>query len=232
MKTIILAGGLGSRISEETITKPKPLVELQGRPIIEHIIEIYMNHGFNDFIVATGYLGHLFDGWRRSLPRKIQISLIDTGQMTMTAGRIARCLRHFDDKDFFVTYGDGLANVDLNAVYTLHRETGSVVTLTAVKPPVRFGSLQLDNNRVTSFNEKDPRFENWINGGFFAMNRTIGDYISNDSTVLERDVLPIIAAQQKLYAHFHDGFWHPMDTLREKQALEILARETPPPWLA
>jgi glucose-1-phosphate cytidylyltransferase len=231
MKTIILAGGLGSRISEETLYRPKPLIEVAGKPMIEHIMEIYSAQGFSDFVVATGYLGHLFEPWAQGLKHKYKIALVDTGLDSMTGGRLRKCIEIFDDKEFLATYGDGVGNIAISEGIDLHHANDALVTLTAVKPPVRFGALTLSGNKVQEFKEKDAEDENWINGGFFVLSREVTNWVSSETTVFESDVLPKIAGIGRVFAHLHRGFWHPMDTLKEKQSLDSLAKLTTPPWL-
>lgn len=231
MKTIILAGGLGSRISEETLHRPKPLIEVAGKPIIEHIMDIYSAQGFTDFVVATGYLGYLFEPWAVKLKSKYKITLVDTGLDSMTGGRLRKCIEAFDDKEFLATYGDGVGNVAISAGIDLHHSKAALVTLTAVRPPSRFGALELDGDRVSRFKEKDKVDESWINGGFFVLSREIANWISNEKSVFESDVLPKISAAGRVFAHLHKGFWHPMDTLKEKESLDSLGRRTSPPWL-
>jgi len=231
MKTVILAGGLGTRISEETDKKPKPMVEVNGKPIIQHIMEIYANQGFNDFMVAAGYKAEIIIDWAKALNSELKIEVIDTGLNTQTAGRIKMCIEKSNDDTYFVTYGDGLGNVNLIKLLEFHQATGRVATVTAVRPPARFGSLDFKQDLVTSFGEKQHSDSGWINGGFFCLNRDILKYLSKSDQSLEFDVLPRVTDDRQLSAFRHEGFWQPMDTLREKIQLNELAKQFPPPWL-
>ncbi len=251
MKTVLLAGGLGTRLAEETGTRPKPMVEIGGRPILWHIMHIYASHGFEDFLVACGYKGEMIkeyfanfldhnsdfvidlaDGSRTSVGKNNSVSwragLIDTGLDTMTGGRIRRLREWIGDETFMVTYGDGLGNVNINALVEFHRSHGKTATVTAVHPPSRFGAMELDGNRVKEFSEKPQ--EGWINGGFFVFEPALFDLLVDDSTILEHDPLEILAEENELMAFHHSGFWMPMDTLREKRLLEDLWASGAPPW--
>jgi len=231
MKAVILAGGYGTRISEESQLKPKPMIEIGGMPVLWHIMKIYSTYGINDFVICCGYKGDIikkyfegsdFSSWN--------IELIDTGLDTMTGGRIKRIQNHIDDT-FCLTYGDGLSDVNINNLLTFHRENKSLGTLTAIHPPERFGVLTLSDNHVTEFNEKHSGESSWINGGFFVFEPELFDYIKDgDSTVLEKTPLETLAKEKRLTAFRHVGFWHPMDTLRDKNHLENLWASQNAPW--
>ena len=223
MKSVILAGGLGTRISEETDFKPKPMIEIGGKPILWHIMKIYSHYGINDFIICCGYKGKIIKEYFedfKSEPWNVQT--IDTGLETMTGGRIKRIENEIDDT-FCMTYGDGVSDVNLNELISFHKKNQLVGTLTAIHPPERFGVLDLSENYVTAFHEKHRGDQSWINGGFFVFEKEIFDYIKNgDSTILERNPFETLAKERKLTAFKHKGFWHPMDTLRDKRHLEKL----------
>lgn len=223
MKAVILAGGFGTRISEESDLKPKPMVEIGGKPILWHIMKIYSHYGINDFVICCGYKGEIikefFEDFK-SEPWNIQT--IDTGLNTMTGGRLKRIEKEIDDT-FCMTYGDGVSDVNLNDLILFHKKNQLVGTLTAIHPPERFGVLDLSGNYVTAFHEKHKGGESWINGGYFIFEKEIFDYIKNgDATTLERGPLETLAKERKLSAFKHEGFWHPMDTLRDKRYLEKL----------
>jgi glucose-1-phosphate cytidylyltransferase len=243
MKVVILAGGLGTRIAEEVVTKPKPMIEIGGRPIIWHVMKTYSQYNHNDFIVCLGYKGyavkeyfanyfmhmsdvafHLAEN-RMEVFRKAaepwRVTLIDTGEDTMTGGRLKRVLPHIgDDEVFAFTYGDGLANIDLDAQLAFHRAHGKLATVTAVRPLSRFGALALDGDNVTGFQEKPEDEGGWINGGFFLLSPKVVDRIEGDATIWERAPMESLARDNQLRAFIHDGFWQPMDTLRDKNVLE------------
>lgn len=231
MKVLILAGGLGTRFAEETEKRPKPMIEINGKPILNHIMDIYATQGFNDFIVAAGYKSEMIIDWAKSPVSNYTIKVIDTGLHSQTAERIKICLDYFSDSQFFVTYGDGLGNINLNRLLDFHLNKSKIATITAVRPPARFGSLEFTNDIVTSFGEKQHSDSGWINGGFFCVNREIVKYLSEINKSLEFDVLPKITSDKQLAAFRHEGFWQPMDTLREKIQLNELAESFPPPWL-
>jgi glucose-1-phosphate cytidylyltransferase len=223
LKAVILAGGFGTRISEESDLKPKPMVEIGGKPILWHIMKIYSHYGINDFVICCGYKGEIikefFEDFK-SEPWNIQT--IDTGLNTMTGGRLKRIEKEIDDT-FCMTYGDGVSDVNLNDLILFHKKNQLVGTLTAIHPPERFGVLDLSGNYVTAFHEKHKGGESWINGGYFIFEKEIFDYIKNgDATTLERGPLETLAKERKLSAFKHEGFWHPMDTLRDKRYLEKL----------
>ena len=230
MKTIILAGGLGSRLAEETDSKPKPMVKIGEYPILWHIMSIYAKQGYDDFLIATGYKHELIDDWVATLRDDWKISTLFTGDLTQTGGRILRCISKFPEDEYFITYGDGLANVNLNKLLNIHHSEERLATVTAVRPPARFGVLTLAGNRVTHFGEKSQAEAGWINGGFMIVSHRIKDIIQGDGTLLETGPLPHLAASDQLSVYRHDGFWHPMDTLREKNVLSELASAELPPW--
>ncbi len=251
MRTVILAGGRGTRLAEETTARPKPMVEIGGKPMLWHIMNIYAACGHKDFIIACGYKGEMIkeyfhdyhmrhsdyfvnlqDGSRRMIQTDgtdWQVGVIDTGYATMTGGRILR-LRPWLTDTFMVTYGDGVADIDLAALLAFHRSHGKLATVTAVRPPARFGALELDGNCVQRFSEKPQTGEGWINGGFFVFEPAIFDYLDNDETILERDTLERLSVGCQLMAFRHEGFWQPMDTLRDKEYLESLWSSGQAPW--
>lgn len=253
MKTVILCGGMGTRLSEETVVRPKPMVEIGPHPILWHIMKGYAHHGFGEFVLALGYKGdfikryflhyHLWNSdfcidlstgrteVRKPAPYDWRVHLIDTGERTMTGGRLRR-LRDFlgNEPEFLLTYGDGVANVDVKQLVAFHRSHGKIATVTAVRPTARFGGLELDGDRVVSFVEKPQLSEGWINGGFFVFNREVFDYIDDDSTVLEREPMEALTRDGQLMTFRHDGFWQCMDTVREKALLEQLWATGEAPW--
>ena len=230
MKAVILAGGYGTRISEESNVIPKPLIEIGGKPILWHIMKIYSAYKIDDFIICLGYKGEKIKEYFEQFDSKLwNIQLIDTGLDTMTGGRLKR-IQDKIDNTFCMTYGDGVSDVNLNNLLTFHKEKKSLATLTAIHPPERFGVLNLSGDYVTEFHEKHTGESSWINGGFFVFEPEIFDYLQNDSTVLERAPLETLAKEQKLSAFKHNGFWHPMDTLRDKKHLEDLWTSEKAPW--
>lgn len=252
MKVAILAGGVGSRLSEETQVKPKPMVEIGGKPILWHIMMHYHRYAFRDFIIALGYKGevikkymvdccsldrnltvHLGDG-RVSVhdgPRvDWKVDLIDTGINTNTGGRIKRLAPYVGKETFMLTWGDGVADIDLNALVAFHRSHGRIATLTAVRPPARFGHLQLDGGRVCEFSEKPQTAEGWINGAFFVLEPEVFDYIAGDDTQWEKEPLESLAQAGELMAYTHSSFWQCMDTLRDRMLLEKMWQENRAPW--
>lgn len=253
MKVVILAGGLGTRISEETEIKPKPMVEIGGKPILWHILKHYSHYGYNEFVVCLGYKGYKIKEYfnhyflhqsdvtfdllnnqikvHSSTVEPWKVTLVDTGDKTMTGGRIKRIRPYVEGETFMMTYGDGVSDINLNHLLTFHQQGGKVATLTAIQPASRFGVLELDNESiVASFREKPEGEQSYINGGFFVLEPEIFSYIDNDSIIFEREPLEKLAKQKQLIAYKHHGFWQPMDTLRDKIALEELWSTKKAPW--
>lgn len=251
MKAVILAGGLGTRLSEETIVKPKPMVEVGGMPIIWHIMKIYSAYNINDFIVSLGYKGYLIKEYfanyflhtsdvtidikkndvkiHRVNAEPWRVTLVDTGEATMTGGRL-KGVKKYLRGTFCLTYGDGLSNIDISKVISFHKRNKLLATLTAVQPPGRFGSLLLREQRVIKFREKPQGDSSWVNGGFMVFEPSVIDYIKDENTILESETLQKLAQDNQLNAFKHDGFWHPMDTLRDKNYLESLWNSGKAPW--
>lgn len=252
MKAVILAGGLGTRISEETATRPKPMVEIGGKPILWHIMKTFSAHGISDFIVCLGYKGymikeyfanyflHLSDVTFDMVNNKMEVhqnhvepwrvTLVDTGETTMTGGRLKRIRSYLGDEDFCCTYGDGVGDVNVTELIAFHKSQTTLATLTATQPPGRFGAISLKKNRVTAFQEKPEGDGGWINGGFFVLSPRVIDYIEGDSTLWERGPMERLAKDGQLSAFLHHGFWQPMDTLRDKNRLEELWAAGNAPW--
>ena len=252
MKAVILAGGMGTRISEETTLKPKPLVEIGGMPILWHIMKMYSAHNINDFVICLGYKGYMIKEYfsnyflhmsdvtidiannkmdvHQKFSEPWKITLVDTGDQTMTGGRLKRVEKYVNDDIFCFTYGDGLSDVDITKLVDFHNSTRSKATLTAVRPPGRYGSLSLNQNKVEHFFEKPEGDGAWINGGFFVLNNDVFDYVSNDSTIWEREPLEKLANEGNLSAYKHQGYWQPMDTLRDKIKLEEIWSLGKAPW--
>ncbi|WP_046114683.1 glucose-1-phosphate cytidylyltransferase [Aquincola tertiaricarbonis] len=253
MKAVILAGGLGTRLSEETALRPKPMVEIGGKPILWHIMKLYASHGVNDFIICCGYKGYVIKEYfanyflhmsdvtfdmrenrmhvheRRAEPW--QVTLVDTGDESMTGGRLKRVAEHVkNETEFCFTYGDGVGDIDITASIAFHRAHGKPATLTATLPPGRFGALDMHEGQVRSFKEKPKGDGAMINGGFFVLNPSVIDYVKDDSTVWEQEPLMQLAAEGQLMAFQHEGFWQPMDTLRDKHHLEELWASGKAPW--
>jgi glucose-1-phosphate cytidylyltransferase len=252
MKAVILAGGLGTRLAEETSVRPKPMVEIGGRPILWHIMKIYSAHGIHDFIVCLGYKGYLIKEYfanyflhmsdvtfdmannkmeiHQNSAEPWRVTLVDTGDSTMTGGRLKRVRQYLGNEDFCCTYGDGVGNVDITKLIEFHRAQKKLATLTGVQPPGRFGALNLDGSRVAGFEEKPHGDGAWINGGFFVLSPQVIDYIDEDATIWERSPMERLAYEGQLSAFLHQGFWQPMDTLRDKQHLEELWQSGNAPW--
>jgi glucose-1-phosphate cytidylyltransferase len=231
MKVIILAGGLGTRISEETKLKPKPMVLLDDKPILWHIMNIYSRQGFDEFIVAIGHKGEIIEEWIANLDSVWKISAIHTGLETQTGGRVRQVVNTFNDDQFMVTYGDGVGNIDIKQLIAFHNRHGKLATVTAVRPPARFGVLQTFNGLVENFGEKNQADAGWINGGFFVINKEVITEIYDDLEPFESHVLPRLVEKKQLMAYHHHGFWKPMDTLRERNELSEMAISGNPPWL-
>ena len=230
MKAVILAGGYGTRISEESHLRPKPMIEIGEKPILWHILKIYSCYDINEFVICCGYKGEKIKEYFSNIDSTPwNIELVDTGLDTKTGGRLKRIQNHIDGT-FCVTYGDGLCNIDINNLVAFHKEKKSVATLTATHPPERFGVLDLNGDYVTEFHEKHSGESSWVNGGFFVFEPEIFDYLQDDSTILERTPLETLAKENKLTAFRHNGFWHPMDTMREKKYLENLWESQKAPW--
>jgi glucose-1-phosphate cytidylyltransferase len=253
MKTVILAGGLGTRLSEETVVRPKPMVEIGGHPILWHIMKIYSAHGINDFIICAGYKGYLikeyfanyflhtsdvtFDMEKNQMEvharhaEPWRVTIVDTGEATLTGGRLRRVREYLNPSEpFCFTYGDGVSDVDISALVAFHKTQGGEATLTAVQPPGRFGALVTEGSRIRKFQEKPQGEGAWINGGFFVLNPSVIDRIADDSCIWERDPMETLARDGQLHAYKHTGFWQPMDTIREKNILEELWASGEAPW--
>jgi glucose-1-phosphate cytidylyltransferase len=253
MKVVIFAGGLGTRLAEETTVRPKPMVEIGGRPILWHIMKIYSHFGFNEFIICLGYKGYMIKEYfanyflhmsdvtfhmqdnrmevHRQMAEPWRVTLVDTGESTQTGGRLKRVLPQLIDEPVFaLTYGDGLGNVDLNAALSFHRAHGRKATVTAVRPMKRFGALTVSDDRVVSFAEKPDEEGGLINGGFFLLSPSVGDLIDGDDTIWEREPMEALAKSDQLRAYYHAGFWHPMDTLRDRTFLEEQWQSGDAPW--
>ena len=254
MKVIILAGGLGTRISEETNDKPKPMVLIDDKPILWHLMNIFSTQGYEEFVLALGYRGDVIKRWLLdlndlagnitidTLKKKVhhlqadselswKVTAIETGLNTQTGGRIARCMRAFPGERVIATYGDGLANINIKRLLAFHEGHGKLATVTAVRPPARFGFLDIQGEKVANFGEKNQADAGWINGGFFVLEPDVANYVAADSEPFESGALPRLVAENQLMAYHHEDFWQPMDTLREKQDLSRLAQENPPIWL-
>lgn len=253
MKVVILAGGLGTRIAEETSSRPKPMVEVGGKPILWHIMKLYSAHGINDFIICCGYKGYMIKEYfanyflhmsdvtfdmvnnnsiqiHQQHVEPWKITLIDTGENTLTGGRLKRVSQYLGSEDFCFTYGDGLGDVDLTKLISFHRAHGKMASITAVQPPGRFGALDLDGNSVRSFVEKPHGDGMYINGGFFVLSHKVIELIDDDSTIWEKNPLEALSSRGELQAFKHSGFWQPMDTMRDKQHLEELWATGKAPW--
>ncbi len=230
MKAVILAGGYGTRISEESYLKPKPMIEIGGKPILWHILKTYSKYDINEFVICCGYKGEQIKEYFTKLDSTSwDIQLVDTGLDTLTGGRLKRIQDHIDDT-FCVTYGDGLSDIDISRLISFHKEKKILATLTAIHPPERFGVLNLSGDYVTEFHEKHSGMDSWINGGFFVFEPGIFDYLQDDLTILEKTPLETLAKEKKLAAFKHNGFWYPMDTQRDKKHLENLWSSNNAPW--
>jgi glucose-1-phosphate cytidylyltransferase len=252
MKVVILAGGLGTRLSEETSVRPKPMVEVGGKPMLWHIMHLYATHGLNEFVLALGYKAEMVRSYflnYHAVTRDVTVRLsdghatsratdgedwtlhlIDTGLETQTGGRLRRLREWIGNEPFCLTYGDGVSDLDINKLITFHKAHGKLATVTAVRPPARFGGLEIEGDTVTSFAEKNQTSEGWINGGFFVLQPEVLDLIAGDSTLWEREPLEELARTDQLRAFKHEGFWQPMDTLRDLRHLEALWASGTPPW--
>jgi glucose-1-phosphate cytidylyltransferase len=224
MKIVILAGGLGTRISEYTKIIPKPMIRVNKKPIIYYIMKHYSNYGFKDFYIALGYKGHIIKKYFKKNNFGWNINLIDTGQKTMTGGRLKRLKKHLGNESFMLTYGDGLSNVNIKKLLTFHKKNKKLVTLTAARPPARFGAIKILGNKVKYFKEKSKLDEGWINGGFFVMQPEFLNYIKNDQTFLEREPMELLTKKNQLVAFKHDDFWQCMDTKRDMDNLNIILK--------
>lgn len=252
MKAVILAGGMGTRLSEETSVRPKPMLEIGGRPILWHIMKVYSAHGVNEFIICCGYKGYVIKEYfanyffhmsdvtfdvsdnrmevHEQFAEPWRVTLVDTGIETLTGGRLRRVKYYLDDEDFCLTYGDGVANVNVGNLIEFHKQEGKLATVTAVQPPGRFGVLEIEGSLVRSFQEKPQGKGSWINGGFFVLSPKVVDYIEGDATPWEQEPMARLAQEGQLNAFYHDGFWQSMDTLRDRQYLEALWQSNKAPW--
>jgi glucose-1-phosphate cytidylyltransferase len=252
MKCVILAGGLGTRISEETASRPKPMVEIGGKPLLWHVMKIYSSHGIRDFVICAGYKGYVikeyfanyflhmsdvtFDMETNSMEvhekhaEPWRVTVVDTGDSTMTGGRLKRVASYVGKETFCMTYGDGVGNVDVKAVIASHKASCKKATVTAVQPPGRFGALHVEGDSVKGFIEKPEGDGGWINGGFFVLEPSVLDYVTGDAIIWEQDPLKRLASEGELHAYPHTGFWRPMDTLHDKSVLEELWQKGQAPW--
>ncbi|KTD72250.1 glucose-1-phosphate cytidylyltransferase [Legionella tucsonensis] len=252
MKAVILAGGMGARISEETSLKPKPMIEIGGKPILWHIMKIYLAHNINDFIICLGYKGYLIKEYfinyfyhtsdvtidmkkntteiHQSYSEPWRITLLDTGEHSMTGGRLKRIAHHLEDEDFCFTYGDGVSNVNITELIEFHKYHKKLATVTAIKPPARFGAINIEEGRIINFEEKPYGGNGWANGGFFVLSPKVIDYISDDSTIWEREPMERLTQDNQITAFQHEDFWYAMDTLRDKNYLEELWSNKQAPW--
>ena len=230
MKIVILAGGLGTRLSEYTKTIPKPMIEIGGKPMIVHIMNHYSKYGFKNFYIALGYKSEIIKSYFKKKYKKWNINLIDTGKNTMTGGRLRRLKKYLGNETFMLTYGDGLSNVNLKKLINFHKKNKNLITLTAVRPPARFGAIKIKGKKVSYFKEKSKLDEGWINGGFFVIEPKFLKFIKGDKTFLEREPLETVAKKKQLNAFKHDGFWQCMDTLRDKMYLSKLWENQQAPW--
>ncbi len=233
MKTVILAGGYGSRIPEYTDKIPKPMIKVGGVPLLTHIMRIFKSYGHNDFLIAAGYKKNIIENYYKNSSEFKNLKIIDTGKFTMTGGRILRMKKFLKKNEiFFMTYGDGLSNINLDLLEKFHIKHRNLVSVTAVHPPVRFGELKIKDNKIVKFDEKPESKSSWINGGFFVLNYKIFDYIKNDKTVFEKFPLEKLAKQKKLMAYKHEGFWKCMDNMGDKKFLDKICKESDKvPWI-
>lgn len=252
MKVVILAGGLGTRISEETIIRPKPMIEIGGKPILWHIMKLYSAFNIHDFIICLGYKGYIIKEYfanyflhmsdvtfdiknnqmqvHENTAEPWRVTLVETGENTMTGGRLKRVAKYLDNDDFCFTYGDGIADINIDALVTFHKKSKTLATLTAIQPPGRFGALHVENEKIIKFTEKPMGDGGWINGGFFILSPKVLDLIEDDTTIWEKEPLSHLAVTHELSAFCHNGFWHAMDTLRDKNYLEELWNSGKAPW--
>ena len=231
MKVVILAGGFGTRLSEYTDTIPKPMVPIGNKPIIEHIMEIYSNYGHKEFYIALGYKGEVIKSYFQNFKKDWKINLIDTGADTFTGGRLKRLKKYIEDDDFLLTYGDGLSNIKIDELIKFHKDHGKLVTISAVRPPARFGSLSIKGSDVIKFKEKTQLGESWINGGYFVMKPKFIDFINDDKTVLEAKPLEKVTDLKEIKAFKHEGFWQCMDHKLDKDLLDQMVKEKKAPWI-
>ena len=252
MKVVILAGGFGTRLAEETHSIPKPMVEIGGKPILWHIMKIYSTYGFNDFVICLGYKGYVIKEYfanyflhnsdvtidiknnsmeiHNNYSEPWKVTLVDTGLNTMTGGRIKRVAKYLDDETFMLTYGDGVGDMNIKELVEFHKNHGKLATVTATQPEGRFGALKLENNKVANFAEKMDNRNSWINGGFFVLEPEVINYIKDDTTIWEREPLEKLSKDGELMAYFHNGFWKPMDKLKDKMELEEMWGSGDAPW--
>lgn len=252
MKAVILAGGLGTRISEESVLKPKPMIEVGGKPILWHIMKMYAAHGVNEFVICCGYKGYVIKEYfanyfihnsditfdvknnkmeiHQNSAEPWKVTVVDTGEETMTGGRLKRVARYVQNEDFCFTYGDGVSDVNIKATIEFHKAHGKLSTITAVQPPGRYGALKMAGSKVESFMEKPKGDGGFINGGFFVLNSKVIEYIKEDATIWEKEPMEKLAADGQMQAYTHEGFWQPMDTLRDKKHLEELWNTGKAPW--
>lgn len=252
MKAVILAGGLGTRISEETHIKPKPMIEIGNKPILWHIMKIYSAHGINDFIICLGYKGYLIKEYfanyylhmsdvtfdmnnnttqiHENMAEPWKVTLIDTGEDTMTGGRLKKIAKYLDDEDFCFTYGDGVSDINISDLINFHKKQKTTATITAVQPPGRFGALNINKNKIIEFDEKPKGDGSWINGGYFVLSPNVINYLGGDYTIWEKEPLQKLASDGQLSSYLHRGFWQPMDTLRDKLRLDELWESGKAPW--
>ena len=231
MKVILLAGGFGTRLSEYTENIPKPMIEIGGKPMLWHIMSLYARYNYKDFYIALGHKGEVIKKYFSEKKNKWTINLIDTGQKTMTGGRVRRLKKFIGEETCMLTYGDGLADINLESLLEFHKSHGKLVTVSAVRPPARFGAIKLSGQRVTSLKEKSRMQEGWINGGFFVIEPKFFNFIESDDTYLEREPLEKAVKEEQLCAYKHEGFWHCMDTKRDKDNLEEIYAKGGAPWL-